>query len=501
MGLYIMEKAVTYILFCLMLLTTTSCKGLKTGVGIRGILCGDDLMTLDGDTFRIQERIGDSLLIVYHYPEDNDHHYLIKQERNGFYYIQQEGNSISAIDNTQEYVCVNDKMVYNWKDRTSFSVPCDASYLYFLGQWKGKVAYTNQDSICFSDGKCIALQEDAFCTASDTKGNVVLGMGARRLQVPIEKLYQYEHGTISTEQDAIRFIKKYFIQPRSQYESVEAGFDVDLDIPKGTADYDNAIREWMVSSIKDDAFSLLGFQRDIPVGNSGSVRDMASSLDKYGVLWEKLCRSCYQEEDTLVLRKTCNVRSRKIVDCDDYTTYYYWSSIYDGGLHEMPKSYYITYDKRRKMLVTASNTVKATMMKQFREEALRKIKPLYDENYDGTSDWNDFLQSVFSFHCPMFDTSGCDETTRSLLEHEYVCDEWSGWGHTGNDAFTLDNFPLPHLAVLPEGIVLSYHPYQIDCFASGEYHVLIPFEKISHCLQHRYRDHTDDFPKLEQFVR
>ena len=112
MGLYIMEKAVTYILFCLMLLTTTSCKGLKTGVGIRGILCGDDLMTLDGDTFRIQERIGDSLLIVYHYPEDNDHHYLIKQERNGFYYIQQEGNSISAIDNTQEYVCVNDKMVY-----------------------------------------------------------------------------------------------------------------------------------------------------------------------------------------------------------------------------------------------------------------------------------------------------------------------------------------------------------------------------------------------------
>ena len=249
MGLYIMEKAVTYILFCLMLLTTTSCKGLKTGVGIRGILCGDDLMTLDGDTFRIQERIGDSLLIVYHYPEDNDHHYLIKQERNGFYYIQQEGNSISAIDNTQEYVCVNDKMVYNWKDRTSFSVPCDASYLYFLGQWKGKVAFTNQDSICFSDGKCIALQEDAFCTASDTKGNVVLGMGARRLQVPIEKLYQYEHGTISTEQDAIRFIKKYFIQPRSQYESVEAGFDVDLDIPKGTADYDNAIREWMVSSM------------------------------------------------------------------------------------------------------------------------------------------------------------------------------------------------------------------------------------------------------------
>lgn len=501
MGLYIMEKAVTYILFCLMLLTTTSCKGLKTGVGIRGILCGDDLMTLDGDTFRIQERIGDSLLIVYHYPEDNDPNYLIKQGRNGFYYIQQEGNSISTIDNTQEYVCVDDKVVYNVKAKTSFSVPCDASYLYYLGQCNGRVALTNQDSICFSDGKCIALREDAFCKASDVKGSVTLGMGARKLNVPIEKLYQYEHKNISTERDVVRFTKKYFIQPRSQYESVEAGFDVDLDIPKGTDDCDNAIREWMMSSIKDDAFSLLGLQREVPVGNSGSVRDMASSLDTYGVLWEKLCRSCYQDEDTLVLRMTCNVRSRRIVDCDDYTTYYYWSSIYDGGLHEMPKSYYITYDKRRKMLVTASNTVKTTMMKRFREEALRRIKQQYDENNGGTSDWGDFLQSVFSFHCPMFDTSSLDETTRSLLEHEYVCDEWSGWGHTGNDAFTLDNFPLQHLAVLPEGLVLSYHPYQIDCFMSGEYHVLVPFEKISHCLQHRYRNHTDGFPKLEQFVR
>lgn len=497
-----MKKALKLIICSMILLTTASCNGLTAGVGIRGIVCGEDLMTLDGDTFRIQERIDDSLLIVCHHPEeDNGRHYLIKREKNGFYYIQQEGNTISAIDNTQEFVCVDDKIVYNIKAETSFSVPCDGSYLYYLGQWKGKVAFTNQDSICFSDGKCIALQEDAFCKTSDIKGDVVLGMGARRLQVPIEKLYQYNHKTISTERDVVRLTKKYFIQPRNQYESVEAGFDVDLDIPKGTADCDNAIREWMVYSIKDDAFSLLGFHEEVPVGNSGSVRDMESSLDTYGMFWEKLCRSCFQEEDTLVLRMTCNVKSRRIADCDDYMTYYYCSSIYDGGLHEMPKSYYITYDKKRKMLVTASNTVKTTMIKQFREEALRRIKLQYDENNDGTSDWNAFLQSVFSFHCPMFDMSGLDETTRSLLKHEYVCDEWSGWGHTGNDAFTLDNFPLPHLAVLPEGFVLSYHPYQIDSFMSGEYHVLIPFERISHCLQFRYRNYTDGFPKLEQFVR
>lgn len=72
-----MKKAVDFIIYSMILLTTASCNGLTPGVGIRGIVCGDNLMTLDGDTFRIQERIDDSILIVCPYPEDNDHHYLI----------------------------------------------------------------------------------------------------------------------------------------------------------------------------------------------------------------------------------------------------------------------------------------------------------------------------------------------------------------------------------------------------------------------------------------
>lgn len=496
-----MGKVLNFMIFGMMLSMSISCKDLRTGVGIMGVKYGDKLMILDGNTFRIQERIGDSLLIVEQYPEDNGPCYLIKRKQNGFYYVQQKGNAISSIDNTQRYVCVDDKIVYDLKDKTSFSLPCDVSYLYYLGQWNGKAAFTNQNSICFSDGKCVALQEDVFCKSAGTEGNVVLEMGTRRLDVSMEELYQHENKSVSSDNDVIRFIKDYFIRPRSQYESVEAGFDVNLDIPKGATDCDNAIREWMMSSIKDDAFSLLGFHKDVPVGNSGSVQDMVSSLDTYGMLWEELCRFYYQEEDTIVLNLTCNVRSRKIVDCDEYITYYYWSSIYGGGLHELPKSYYITYDKKRKVFLTASNTVRTSMMKRFRKEALRSIKLLYDENYVGKSDWDGFLQSVFSFHCPMFDMSDWDDTTRSLLVHEYICDEWSGWGNVDKEEFTLDNFPLPHLAVLPEGIVLNYHPYQIDCFASGEYHVMIPFDKISQCLQYKYRDYTDKLPKLEQFVR
>ena len=54
----------------------------------------------------------------------------------------------------------------------------------------------------------------------------------------------------------------------------------------------------------------------------------------------------------------------------------------------------------------------------------------------------------------MVDTSGMDEVMQSFLVHNYSCDEWAGYTEK---AFTEKDFPLTHFAVLPEGIVLTYH--------------------------------------------
>ncbi len=154
------------------------------------------------------------------------------------------------------------------------------------------------------------------------------------------------------------FTKDYYIKPRSKYESVDAGFSVDLDIPKGNADSDKAIREWMMAAIRDDAFYQLENNMGIPVGKCTSLNDMQHSLDEYGVLWEKLCRAEYQMKIRWRLRMTCDIKVKKVADCDDYTTYYYWASLYGGGLHDLPREYYITYDKRRGGLLDVNNSVK-----------------------------------------------------------------------------------------------------------------------------------------------
>lgn len=82
-------------------LSLLSCSDLKIGVGLKGAIVDDEKMTLDGDTFDIRERIGDSLLIVWNYTnlDDRTPCYLLKYERNGFYYPLIGASDITSIDN------------------------------------------------------------------------------------------------------------------------------------------------------------------------------------------------------------------------------------------------------------------------------------------------------------------------------------------------------------------------------------------------------------------
>ena len=339
------------------------------------------------------------------------------------------------------------------------------------------------------------------CRKTNNEGFVKLVAGAQTKEVSFADLYNAKKMGGSTDAYIEHFTKDYYIKPRSKYESVDAGFSVDLDIPKGNADSDKAIREWMMAAIRDDAFYQLQNNMGIPVGKCTSLKDMQHSLDDYGVLWEKLCRAEYQIEDTLELRMTCDIKVKKVADCDDYTTYYYWASLYGGGLHDLPREYYITYDKQRGGLLDVNNSVKPAMVQQFRHLALESLKKEYDFCYERENSWEDFTHSIFSFHCPMIDTSGMDDVMRSLLVHNYSCDDWAGWNGYNEKAFTEKDFPLTHFAVLPEGIVLTYHPYQIDCFAAGEYHAVISFKEANKCLMFDYSKHEDLKPKLKRFIK
>lgn len=296
-------------------LSLLSCSDLKIGVGLKGAIVDDEKMTLDGDTFDIRERIGDSLLIVWNYTnlDDRTPYYLLKYERNGFYYPLIGASNITSIDNTTDYVSLDDKEIYDIKNKkVLFSPPCSATGLYYLGKWNNLRLFASSDTICFSDGKCIGLQEDVFCRKPKDEDMVILVAGAQTIDVSFSDLYYAKKEDKENDVSVERLIKDYHIKTRNKYERMDAGFSVDLEISKDTTEADKAIREWMMAAIRDDAFYQLENNRDIPVGKCTSSNDMLHSLDEYGVLWEKLCRAEFQIEDTLEVRMTCDIRVRKV---------------------------------------------------------------------------------------------------------------------------------------------------------------------------------------------
>lgn len=50
-------------------------------------------------------------------------------------------------------------------------------------------SFANSDTICFSDGKYVGLQDEVFCRKPKKNGVLTLVAGAQRIDVPFGNLY------------------------------------------------------------------------------------------------------------------------------------------------------------------------------------------------------------------------------------------------------------------------------------------------------------------------
>lgn len=486
-----------------------SCSGLKQGVGLKGTMIDYDLITLDDDTFRIIEHIGDSLLTVQN-PSEEDITYLIKKESNGFYYVKAKGEQIYSIDYTTDYVLMGENNVYDWRnDRILFKHPCDPEYgLQYLGKWNDLLLFAHVDTLCFSDSKCIGLEYDVDYMPVHETGKVRLALGALSIEVTPEELYNYDRKKATKDSTTVHFKKDYLITHGADQEKVNSGISVDLELPKGNSPADIAIRDFIIKMIKDDAFQMLPAYGDIPTVKISKIDDVAKALEQYAGLWEKMFKHEFLSEEDDPYPMKSSATARKVVDCDDYVTYYYFNDVDGGGAHGLPRSFHITYDKRKNEFVTEQNTVKPTMAKKIRQLTLDALKELYDMKYDKYS-MEGFKNIVSSLITEDEEAEDSDTVAEDQNEQtdpipefrEYACDEWSGWENHYGKPTNDENFPLPHFAILPEGVSITYHPYQIDCFAAGEYNAFIPFEKVAACLNYDYSVNKTEPGGLEKFIR
>lgn len=497
-----MGRIENYILYVIAILFI-SCSNMKQGVGLRGIVVDDERITLDGDTFEIQERIGDSLLIVSKERfTESVPDYLLKIERNGFYYIQAKADDISAIEGTEKFVVLDNGQVYDLiNHQVLFRTACDYSEgLSYLGTFDNIYLFANYDSLSFSDGKYLQLQPEVYHRAIAGSNMVKLILGAESIELSTRDLYQCIGKKMENDKSVCHLKKSYFVKPHNEHENDDAGYDVDIEIPIGSDVADAAMRQWILMQIRNDVFCLLDYNpEEIAISKCGNVEEMQHCLDGYGVLWEKLLRNAYEYEDTLRAPQiSSHIMVREVVDRKDFVTYYFSSNPYKGGMHELPRSYYVTYDKQRNVFLSASNTIKKEARNKIAIATLRSLKRQHDEIYERESVWEDFTKAIFSLNCPSDEDNHASEFVNSLYSDLYYCDNAAKWT-SKRSPYVVSDFPLPHFAIIPEGIVFTYHPYQIDCFASGEYHAVVTWKDAEGCLLYKY-GHVNSNKQLSKYI-
>ncbi len=450
----------------------TSCS--KSGKGMNGVLLDDSMMTLDGDTFNVYFQLSDDVFVVGERDAFSSD-MLIERGNDGLFRVKLRGDNIYPLDNTSDFVAFEGKSVYHIPDGKSYELPQECeSLMAYLGEWKGHYVFSFYGGIWFTGGKVVLTQSGVLVSPIDESGRLALTLGALTARPTAAELSAYDPSAPTQDTSTERLATSYLLSSGAS----KGGFTLDADIPTGSSPADRDLRAFLLRAIEADVFTNLSSARDLAPSDSAatsSVVGMRAALDSCGSLWKDAFDREFPEHDTIALRLTSDIKIRRVAESDSYVTYYYYDELDEGGAHGMPFSYYVTYDKGSHSLLDVTS-LKTDACEDFARLLLSSLTDLYNERHGTPAGSPD----------AMGQEQMADAMAVATESGFYPCDRL---------------MVMPHMAVLPEGVVVTFHRYQVDSFAGGEYHVLLPAERVRQCLGEDYWKTAPSEPSLSLFVR
>ncbi len=233
------------------------------------------------------------------------------------------------------------------------------------------------------------------------------------------------------------------------------------DFPKKTVPHDEAIRKWLVKKITDSQ----AMDEDVPEGNAllidykkrpnGGWKYRGDLYNHHQIakfasgLYFALKKGEYGTNDEdypshlfSMLNLEAKVQNKRFV------TYQQCTHDYNGGIHGYYTQRLISYDLEHKQEIDFNYLFSSQSKKQLL----------------------DVLLSVAESN-PKYKSQGGNITGAVCITDE-------------NDNLTGElRFPQPGLS--DEGVVFSFQPYEINCFAAGTFHFTIPYDKVRNLLTPR----------------
>lgn len=238
-------------------------------------------------------------------------------------------------------------------------------------------------------------------------------------------------------------------------------YSFSVDFPKTPVRHADEIRKWLVDKIVNSQI----IDEDVPDASSlwikharkakggwkyrGNIYDHHQIAKFVASIYFALKKGEYGTNDDdypSCLFSVLNMRA--VVQNDRFVTYQQCTHDYNGGIHGYYTERLISYDYEHRQEINFSYLFKPQSKQQLLEILLDVAKNHY--KYHG---W-----------------------TPDIMSSVCVVDE------DGNPTGEL-NFPQPGLS--EEGVVFSFQPYEIDCYAAGTYHFTVPYDKVKHFMTPR----------------
>lgn len=446
------------------------------------VLGYENRIMVNDRAFTIDQRLADSLVIAY---ESDDIHrsYLLTQRRSGQYEILREGREVYLPDFTQAYICVDDTLfdLQGQAVDTIHSIPYQLRY---LGMWQGQTLLGDNERLFFQNGKTIELRGAVFCEPTSSPDSILLGIGESRLEVAIEDLYHSDrHKPIP---DTTFYHLKHRLSTYGDHTPHVTTLDVDIEIPVGQTAADQAVRDWIAPALLYHAFDI-DPAADQQAANGLCACDFKGLVEINVPRWKA---SNYKDHITGACHYELAIR--RVMDSPAYGTYYLHYASIDEDYMERRFSYYVTFDKGTCGILDAARAINPWWLPKMRRLVLDHLQGLIearDESYG-----REYLNPI---EAP---NAIGEKPYLALCGEAYPCDQWAGWTASREEPIREGNFPLPHMAFLPEGISFTYHSGQVTSFMDGEYHVLLPYASAGKYLLETFQPEPGWRLRLEQFI-
>lgn len=441
------------------------------------------------DTVSIQRM--DSLRFVLYNKADSCQ-WLMEKRDDGLYYPLYKCRHIDFVSLTTDYVVAYneedsngvaiDPWLYRLHDGRKLMCCNDTDFCGYV--YVGKVdtldVFRNLCDIWGTNGKRVRLKNPDADVFIDNQGKVLLNDGGMQQSVTINELFNH-HPSLHSQtlrDTSLTYIDRYITDPNvlSNAFYVEAS----VEYPHGNTADDRAIRNWMSQLMFDEIFSSMldDGVKEKPVLNPTNLEAV---LQQYATQFFRLYKKVYGSFENgkwMVGSNFTTFSIKRVMETERFVTYGFSGTVYWGGAHGAPHGFFRTYDKQNHCFLDHRSIVKKGKEQQ--------VLNLLEKHFFVQKKRRSGDETLANY----YDANGGDPN---------VCASWSGTCEKSSNKY--DSATLfQHMAVMPQGIVGTLHPYQAGCFADGEFHVLVPYKELKDCLQIDVSKEHFPLPTLSHFL-